>query len=208
MGRYTGPACRLCRREGLKLFLKGDRCNMAKCPIDTGRPPPGMHGVRRTKASDYARQFREKQRLQRYYGLQDEQLRLFFARAAQQPGITGETLLRLLELRLDNLVYRFGFSPSRRAARQFVRHQHLSVNGHRASVPSMILKPGDRVAVKDRKHSRALAKKWLEANEGKTLSPWLQLDRENYVGEVLREPTRAEIGPFVNEQLVVELCSK
>ncbi|MBI2438977.1 MAG: 30S ribosomal protein S4 [Lentisphaerae bacterium] len=208
MGRYNGPVCRLCRREGLKLFLKGDRCNMAKCPIDTGRPAPGMHGIRRAKASDYARQFREKQRLRRYYGLQDGQFRLFFARASQQRGITGETLLRMLELRLDNLVYRFGFCPSRRSARQFVRHQHLTVNERRADVPAMILKPGDRVAVKDNKHGRALAKKWLEANEGKTLSPWLSLDRENFVGEVLREPTRDEIRPFVNEQLVVELCSK
>lgn len=208
MGRYHGPVCRLCRREGLKLFLKGDRCHMAKCPIDTGRPAPGMHGVRRSKASDYARQFREKQRLQRFYGLQDGQFRLLFKRAAQQRGITGETLLQMLELRLDNLVYRFGFCPSRRLARQFVRHRHLTVNGRRADVPSMILKPGDRVAVKDRKQSRALAKKWLEANEGKVLSPWLTVDRENCSAEVLRDPTRAEIGPFVDEQLVVELCSK
>lgn len=208
MGRYHGPVCRLCRREGLKLFLKGDRCNMAKCPIDTGRPAPGMHGVRRSKTSDYGRQFREKQRLQRFYGLRDGQFRLLFSRAAHQRGITGETLLQMLELRLDNLVYRFGFCPSRRLARQFVRHQHLTVNGRRADVPSMILKPGDRVAVKDRKQSRALAKKWLEANEGKVLSPWLAVDRENCSAEVLRQPTRAEIGPFVDEQLVVELCSK
>lgn len=208
MGRYKGPACRLCRREGMKLFLKGDRCNMAKCPIDTGRPAPGMHGARRTKVSDYARQFREKQRLRRFYGLQDGQFRLFFDRAAQQHGITGETLLQMLEMRLDNLVYRFGFSPSRRAARQFVLHQHLTVNARRADVPSMILKAGDRVVVKDHKQSRELAKKWLDANEGKTLSPWLAVDRANFSGDVLHVPTRDEIGPFVNEQLVVELCSK
>lgn len=133
---------------------------------------------------------------------------VFFDRAAQQHGITGETLLQMLEMRLDNLVYRFGFSPSRRAARQFVLHQHLTVNSRRADVPSMILKAGDRVMVKDHKQSRELAKKWLDANEGKTLSPWLAVDRGSFSGDVLHVPTRDEIGPFVNEQLVVELCSK
>ncbi len=208
MGRYNGPACRLCRREGMKLFLKGDRCYMAKCPIDTGRSAPGMHGARRSKASDYARQFREKQRLRRYYGLQDNQFRLYFARAAGKKGITGETLLQMLELRLDNVVYRLGFAPSRRAARQFVLHQNVVVNGRRADVPSMNLKPGDVIVVKDRKRSRDAARRYLEANEGKTVSPWLILDRPQFRGEIVHVPTREEIAPFVNEQLVVELCSK
>lgn len=208
MGRYQGPACRLCRREGQKLFLKGDRCNMAKCPIETRRSAPGMHGARRTKLSDYGRQFREKQRLRRYYGLQDGQFKVFFWRAARQRGITGETLLQMLEMRLDNVVYRLGFAFSRRAARQMVRHRHIRVNNRIADIPSLILKPGDGIEVKDNKHSRELAKRPLDAMEGKTLSPWLALDRPQFRGQVVHRPTRDEISPFVNEQLVVELCSK
>jgi len=208
MGRYIGPVCRLCRREGMKLFLKGDRCNMAKCPIDTGRPAPGMHGARRSKPSDYARQLREKQRLKRHFGLQDGQFSIFFRRALRRRGVTSDYLLQMLEMRLDNLVYRMGFAPSRRASRQFVLHRHVMVNGHCANVPSMILKAGDRVDIKDRKQSRDAAKKSLEANEGKTLSPWLALDRKNFRGEILHVPTRDEMTPLVNEQLVVELCSK
>lgn len=208
MGRYTGPACRLCRREGMKLFLKGDRCNMAKCAIETERPAPGMHGARRTKLSDYAKQLREKQRLMRYYGLMDGQFKVFFRRAAQRRGITGEILLQMLEMRLDNLVFRFGFASSRRAARQVVLHKHVLVNGRRANAASMILRPGDGVAIKPRKKSVDLVKRALEAAEGKTLSPWLVLDRPNLKGEILRLPARDEIAPLVNEQLVVELCSK
>ena len=135
MGRYLGPACKLCRREGTKLFLKGQRCGMAKCPIETGRPVPGMHGGRRgRKMSDYGMQLRGKQKLRRQYGLQEGQFRLFFYRAAKQRGITGEILLQMLESRLDNLVYRFGFAPSRRASRQFVLHNHVQVNGQKATV--------------------------------------------------------------------------
>ncbi len=208
MGRYSGPVCRLCRREGVKLFLKGDRCTMAKCAIDRGRAVPGMHGSRRSKASDFSRQFREKQKLRRFYGLQDGQFRVFFGRAARVRGITGETLLQMLEMRLDNLVYRFGLAPSRPAARQFVLHQHVTVNGRRADVPSIVLKAGDRVQVRDRPQSREQAKRWLDAYEGKALSPWLAFDRSTFSGEVLHVPTRDEISPFVNEQLVVELCSK
>ena len=143
MGRYTGPACRLCRREGMKLFLKGDRCYMAKCPIETGRPAPGMHGQRRSKTSDYGVQLREKQKLRRMYGMQEGQFRLFFERALKSRGVTGEKLLQSLELRLDNVVYRLGFAPSRRAARQFVLHGHVAVNSRKATIPSMILKAGD-----------------------------------------------------------------
>jgi small subunit ribosomal protein S4 len=192
----------------MKLFLKGERCNMAKCPIETGRNPPGMHGEKRTKLSDYGRQFREKQRLRRFYGLQDNQFMVFFQRAARFHGITGETLLQMLEMRLDNLVYRAGFVRSRRAARQFVLHGHARVNGHRANIPSMVLKPGDRFEVKNRKASRDLAKKSLDALEGKTISPWLLLDAANFRAEILHLPSRDEIAPFVDEQLVVELCSK
>ena len=140
MGRYLGPVCRLCRREGMKLFLKGDRCYMAKCPIEQQAPPPGMHGQRRSKTSDYGTQLREKQRLRRMYGLREEQFRFMFDRAIRARGVTGEKLLQMLELRLDNLVYRLGFAPSRRAARQFVTHGHVQVNKRKVSIPSMILK--------------------------------------------------------------------
>jgi small subunit ribosomal protein S4 len=209
MGRYIGPVCRLCRREGMKLFLKGDRCNMAKCPIEREHPAPGMHSAyRKTKQTDYARQFREKQRLKRFYGLQEGQFRRFFDKAHQRQGVTGDLLLQSLELRLDNLVYRFGFAPSRRAARQFVLHNHVRVNGHKADVPSMVLKPGDKVQVKPSDKSRAAAKKWLEAAEGKTLAPWLVLDRAEFSGSVQYVPSRDEIAPLVDEQLVIELCSK
>lgn len=181
---------------------------MAKCPIETGRNAPGMHGEKRVKLSDFGRQFREKQRLRRFYGLQDNQFKLFFRRAARHRGITGDTLLQMLEMRLDNLVYRLGFARSRKAARQFVLHRHVRVNGRRADIPSMILKSGDHIAVKDRKDSRELAKKSLEATEGKTISPWLLLDRGNFQAEILHLPSREEIAPIVDEQLVVELCSK
>jgi small subunit ribosomal protein S4 len=181
---------------------------MAKCPIETGRNAPGMHGEKRTKLSDYGRQFREKQRLKRFYGLQDAQLRLFYQKAAQRRGITGETLLQMLEMRLDNIVYRLGFMRSRRAARQFVLHKHVRVNGKRADIPSMILKVGDQIDVKENEKSRALAKKSLEATEGGTISPWLSLDRAKFHAVILHLPTKEEIAPLVDEQLVVELCSK
>ena len=208
MGRYVGPACRLCRREGAKLFLKGDRCSMAKCPIDTGRPVPGMHGAsRRQKLSDYGKQFREKQKLRRIYGLDDGQFRLFFERSRKGRGNTGEKLLQRLEMRLDNLVFRFGMAASRRAARQLVMHGHVLVAGRKVNVPSRVLKPGEAVEVAQSTRSRALARRSLEANENKTLAPWLALDREQFRGEVQHLPTREEIGPQVDEQLVIELCS-
>lgn len=192
----------------MKLFLKGERCHMAKCPVETGRPAPGMHGARRSKMSDFGRQFREKQRLRRFYGLQDGPFKVFFERAARRQGITGDLLLQALELRLDNLAYRLGFAPSRKAARQLVLHEHLRVNGRKADIPSMVLKAGDVVEVRDGKKSRDYAKRWLEASEGKTLSPWLTLDREHFRGQVVRAPSKEEIAPLINEQLVVELCSK
>ena len=208
MGRYTGPSCRLCRRERMKLFLKGDRCYMAKCPIETGRNPPGMHGEKRTKLSDFGKQFREKQRLRRFYGLQDEQFRLFYEKAAKRLGVTGEMLLQTLEMRLDNLLYRIGFAKSRRAARQFVLHKHVQVNGRGANVPSMILKVGDRILLKDRKQGREQVKKAMEGTDGKTVVPWLAVDRATLQASILRIPTREEISPLVDEQLVVELCAK
>ena len=207
MGRYTGPACRLCRREGMKLFLKGDRCRMSKCAIETGRPAPGVHGARPSKKTDYCVQLREKQRLRRSYGLQEGQFKLFFERAASKRGVTGEMLLQLLEMRLDNLAFRLGFGASRRAARQLVLHGHLTVNGRRADVPSMTLKVGDKIEVKGRKQSQDAVKRLVEA-KGHEASSWLTLDKDALKGEVLRIPTREEIAPLVNEQLIVELYSK
>jgi small subunit ribosomal protein S4 len=193
----------------MKLFLKGTRCSMAKCAIETGRPAPGMHGQRfGRKMSGYAEQLREKQRLRRQYGLQEGQFRLMFRRAVRTRGMTGEMLLQMLESRLDNLVFRLGFAASRRAARQLVLHEHVQVNGRRANVPSLIVKAGSVVSVRDRPRSRALATKNLELTEGRTVPPWLTRDVKNFTGELVRVPTREEIAPIVNEQLVVELYSK
>jgi small subunit ribosomal protein S4 len=191
----------------MKLFLKGDRCRMAKCPIETGRPAPGMHGARPSKKTDYCVQLREKQRLRRSYGLREGQFKLFFERAASKRGVTGEMLLQLLEMRLDNLAYRLGFGSSRRAARQLVLHGHFTVNGRRADVPSMTLKVGDKIEVKGRKQSQDAVKRVVDA-KGREVSPWLTLDKDALKGEVVRIPTREEIAPLVNEQLIVELYSK
>ena len=209
MGRYTGPVCRRCRREGMKLFLKGARCYMAKCPVETGRPPPGMHGMRRgRKVSDYGIQLREKQRLRRQYGLQEGQFRLSFDRVSKKRGVTGEALLQMLESRLDNVVFRLGFASSRRAARQLVTHNHIQVNGRKANISSLVLRPGAVVRVKDQLRSRGRAAVSLEASEGKPVPPWLSLDAKNFTGEFVRVPTRDDIAPVVNEQLIVELYSK
>ncbi len=208
MGRYTGASCRVCRREGQKLFLKGDRCYMAKCAIEQGHPAPGVHGMRRSKLSDYGVQLREKQKLRRMYGLQEEQFHFMFERALRQRGVTGEKLLQMLELRLDNLAYRFGFAPSRKAARQFVTHGHVEVNGRKADIPSMILKEGDVVKVRDRAQSREYAGRWMDTAESRGISPWLSLNKAAFEGTVQRVPSRDEIAPIVNEQLVVELYSK
>ena len=209
MGRYTGPACRRCRREGMKLFLKGTRCSMSKCPIETGRPAPGMHGQRRSrKLSDYGVQLREKQRLRRQYGLQEGQFRLFFDRAARRKGVTGEILLQMLETRLDNLVYRLGFAASRRMARQFVTHGHMLVNGHKATIPSMAVVPGSILKVATDSRSREVAKRSLELMAGLEVPVWLTRDDAELSGGVVRLPSREEIAPIVDEQLVVELYSK
>ncbi|MGI5868481.1 MAG: 30S ribosomal protein S4 [Kiritimatiellia bacterium] len=210
MGRYTGAVCRRCRREGMKLNLKGARCYMAKCPIDQGRSVPGVHGQRRVrKISNYGLQLREKQRLRHQYGLQEGQFRRVFKTALQRRGITGETMLQLLETRLDNIVYRLGFAPSRAAARQFVRHGHVTVNGHKANIPSMVLKPGDVVQVRDRDRSKEFAKQSYEGTASARLVPsWLSVDADKLRGEVLSIPTREEIAPIVNEQLIVELYSR
>jgi small subunit ribosomal protein S4 len=209
MGRYTDASCRRCRRESMKLFLKGQRCYMAKCPIETGRPAPGVHGQRRgRKLSDYGVQLHEKQRLRSQFGMQEGQFRLFFRRALKKRGVTGEQLLQMLESRLDNIVYRLGFAPSRRAARQMVVHSHLTVNGRRADRPSHLLKPGSVVAVKDRPRVRQEITRNVEAAETRPLAVWLARDSKALTGQYVRVPTRDEIAPVVNEQLIVELYSK
>jgi len=209
MGRYTGPKCKRCRREGMKLFLKGTRCQMAKCPIETGRSAPGMHGQRRgRKPSDYGTQLREKQRLRRQYGLQEKQFRLFFDRAARGRGVTGEVLLQMLETRLDSIVFRLGFATSRAEARQLVIHNHVKMNGRKASVPSMVVAAGSVIQVRDKPKSREWAKRNMETTEGRDMAPWLSMNAKEFSGELVRVPTREEIAPIVNEQLVVELYSK
>lgn len=208
MGRYTGPACKRCRRSAMKLFLKGDRCYMAKCPIEQGHGAPGPHQNRRGKPSDYSLQLTEKQRLRNTYGMQEGQFRLFFKRALRARGVTGEILLQALELRLDNVVYRMGGAPSRRAARQFVRHGHIRVNGKKVDIPSYKVKPGEVVQVRDHAGSKEYAKPHMDAAESRGFPAWIAVDKSAMKAEILHIPTREEIAPVVNEQLIVELYSK
>ena len=209
MGRYTGPVCRQCRREGRKLFLKGARCYMAKCPIEQGTGAPGMHvGRRAKKMSEYGTQLRQKQSLRRQYGMGELQFHRFFEEALRREGITGEILLQMLEMRLDNIVYRLGLAPSRRAARQFVLHGHILVNDRKAAVPSMVVKVGDFISVKDTAKSKDAANRSVEAATGAQLPVWMQFDRANLRAEVLAVPTREQIAPIVDEQAIVELYSR
>ena len=208
MGRYIGPACKRCRRQGIKLFLKGDRCYMAKCPIEQGHSIPGMHGGRRPRLKDYGIQLQEKQRLRNMYGMQEGQFRLFFQRALRTRGVTGEMLLQALELRLDNIVYRMGLAPSRRAARQFVRHGHIRVNGTKVNIPSYRVKPGDVIQARDVKRSRDYSKAHLDAAESRGWPAWLKVEKAEHKATIDHVPTREEIAPIVNEQLIVELYSK
>ena len=209
MGRYSGPACRMCRRAGTKLFLKGARCYMAKCAIDQGRPAPGVHGAKRSrKASDYGFQLKEKQKLRRQYGMQEGQFHRFFEKALRAKGVTGENLLQHLEMRLDNVVYRMGFAVSRPAARQFVLHRHVTLNGHVANVPSMLVKVGDVVVVRDRPRSRDAATHALEAATPAQATEWISVDPKAFRGELLSVPTREQIAPVVDEQAIVELYSR
>jgi small subunit ribosomal protein S4 len=211
MARYNGPVCRLCRREGQKLFLKGQKCYTEKCPVDRRTYPPGQHGPaqqRRRKQSDYAVQLREKQKVKRIYGLHEKQFRNLFERAAHVPGITGENLLVALESRLDNVVFRMGFASSRAQARQLVRHRHVEVNGRIVDVPSFHVQPGDEVAVKPRSKELLSVEVSLSARTRPSLLEWLALDEKARVGRMVRQPTRADIPLAVQEQLIVELYSK
>ena len=210
MSRYTGPACKLCRREGMKLFLKGERCMKAKCAIDRERPVPGASSKRRrAKLSDYGEQLRAKQQIRRSYGVTEKQFRKIFALASKKEGITSFQLMSLLELRLDNVVYRLGFAPSRSAARQAVTHGHIKVNGRRVNIASRTLRANDIIELKNADRSKAMIQKNLEAAESSNKLPeWLTLDKEALKGQVVRLPQEGEIQAPADEQLVVELYSK
>jgi small subunit ribosomal protein S4 len=213
MARYTGPVCKLCRREGEKLFLKGTRCFSPKCPFERKRGyPPGEHGwvarFRRRRQSDYARQLREKQKAKRIYGVLERQMRRFFSMAERLPGVTGDNLLTLLERRLDNVVFRLGFADSRAQARQLVTHGHFSVNGRRLKVPSYLVKPEDEISVREASRRRTYFKDLAEDLDAGSVPDWLSLDSRAMSGRMLREPTRDDIDSLLSEQLIVEYYSR
>jgi small subunit ribosomal protein S4 len=206
MARYRGPVCKLCRREGMKLFLKGERCLTEKCAIERRSYPPGEHGRGRIKQSEYLLQLREKQKARRYYGLLEKQFRLYYERASRRSGVTGENLLRMLELRLDNVVYRLGFAASRAQARQLVRHGHFAVNGRRVNIPSYQARPDDIISIKPGSPAEQAVRDATDLTA--SVAPWLQADHENLTGKILKLPERAEIDAPVQESLIVELYSK
>jgi small subunit ribosomal protein S4 len=206
MARYTGPVCKQCRREGVKLYLKGDKCYSDKCPVARRAYAPGQHGQSRKKLTNYGVQLREKQRAKRIYGLLETQFRLTYAEADRQKGITGENLLRLLETRLDNVAFRLGFANSRPEARQLVRHGHFTVNGKKVNIPSYQVKVGDRIVVKDK--SRQSDKFKALAEVATNVPKWLTVDKDKMEGEVIALPQREDVDIPVNETLIVELYSK
>ncbi|MHC4574231.1 MAG: 30S ribosomal protein S4 [Planctomycetota bacterium] len=210
MGRYLGSSCKYCRREGVKLMLKGIRCETAKCPVEKKQRnlAPGMHGWRRGRASDYAVRLREKQKVKRYYGLLERQFMRYFHEAERMKGNTGEILLQLLERRLDNVIYKMNFAPSRKAARQLISHGHVYINGRKVDVPDYTANVGDKVAVKGSEKSIKRVKQQLESNPNFTTQNWLQLDREKPEATVVAMPTRDDVQIPVEEQLVVEFCSR
>jgi small subunit ribosomal protein S4 len=208
MARYNDSVCRLCRREGLKLFLKGDRCYTDKCAIERRAYPPGQHGQGRTKFSEYGTQLREKQKVKRIYGLLEKQFRLTFGEAERQKGVTGETLLNRLESRLDTVVYRAGFANSRNEARQLVLHGHFSVNGIKANTPSYVLRPGDIVTLREKSKKIDRIVKALEAVDRRGVPSWLDLDKNAMKASLKSTPVRAEMSLPITEQLIVELYSK
>jgi len=209
MARYTDPSCRLCRRERQKLFLKGTKCFTEKCPVERRAFPPGQHGQsRRSKVSEYGVQLREKQKVRRTYGLMEAQFRNYFARALQQTGRTGETLVKLLERRFDNVVYRMGFAPSRKAARQLITHGHFQINSQAVDIPSYLLKAGDVVRVREKSKKLEVLHASVKRMKDTAMLPWLSLDKAAMTGTFLNVPERADIPLNANEQLIVELYSK
>ncbi|NLT39282.1 MAG: 30S ribosomal protein S4 [Clostridiales bacterium] len=208
MARYTGAVCRLCRREKQKLFLKGDKCYLEKCPVDRRPTPPGMHGQGRSKTSEYGLQLREKQKVRRYYGVLESQFEKYYEMAAARKGKSGENLLSILETRLDNVVYRLGFAMSRPEARQLVLHAHFTVNGRKVNVPSYLVKPGDVVALNGKSQSLSKFKASIEANASRVPPKWLELDAANFSAKVVARPERDDIDLPIDEQLIVEYYSK
>ena len=210
MGRYLDSSCKLCRREGVKLMLKGIRCETAKCPIEKKERNlgPGMHGWRRGRASEYAVRLREKQKVKRYYGLLERQFSRIFRQAERTKGNTGELLLQLLERRLDNVVYKLNFAPSRKAARQMITHGHIYVNGRKVDVSDYTIKVGDKITTKGSEKSVKKIKQQLESNPNFTTQSWLQLDREVPSAAIVAFPSREDVQILVEEHLVVEFCSR
>lgn len=211
MARYSGPVCKLCRREGAKLFLKGDRCFTAKCAFEKRSYPPGMHGRRarfRRKTTDFGTQLREKQKARRIYGVMERQFRRYFRIAERRKGVTGANLLQALESRLDNVVHRLGFASSRAQARQLVRHGHFDVNGTKTDVPSYLVKPGDQIGVRARSKTNAYFQAVAQEMEHRFVPEWLSVDANSLSGRVLALPTREEIEAPLNEQLITEYYSR
>jgi small subunit ribosomal protein S4 len=212
MARYTGPVCKLCRREGEKLFLKGSRCLSPKCAVERHNYPPGPHGretqFRRGRASDYSLQLREKQKVRRIYGILERQFRRYFREAQQRSGMTGSNLLSLIESRLDNVVYRMGFAESRAQARQLVQHEHFNVNGRRTNIPSFIVRPGDQIEVREGSRKRTYFKQLKDIAEELTPADWMSRDLNTLSGAMMRRPERNDIDYTINEQLVVEYYSR
>ncbi len=209
MARYHDAVCRQCRREGEKLFLKGERCYTEKCTYERRKDQiPGMHWQRRGKTSDYGIQLREKQKAKRMYGLLENQFRTYFQKAERMKGITGENLLIMLERRLDNVVYRLGFAGSRKEARQLVRHGHFAVNGRKVNVPSFLVKAGDNIVLKEKSRKMERVKLSLETLPRRQMPAWLEVNPDKFEGVIKALPTREEIGGTINEQLIVELYSK
>ncbi|MBI4295339.1 MAG: 30S ribosomal protein S4 [Chloroflexi bacterium] len=208
MARYIGPSCRICRRAGIKLFLKGDRCYTPKCAIEKRNSPPGPRAQRRRRLSDRGVQLREKQKARYGYGVMEGQFRRIFAEAGRQPGVTGESLVRLLEFRLDNIVYRLGFANSRKQARQLVQHGHLSLNGVKTNIPSCAVKVGDVIGWQDPSKKTEYYLRAVEEVKGKTVPNWLSLDKETMVGRVLRIPERTEVDTQFDEKSIVEFYSR
>jgi small subunit ribosomal protein S4 len=208
MARYTESVCRICRREGAKLFFKGTRCYTKKCSFERRPTPPGQHGVRRRKVGEYGLQLREKQKVRKTYGVLERQFRNYFVDSENKPGVTGENLLRRLELRLDNVVYRMGFAPSRPSARQLVNHGHFAVNGRPTNVASYLVKPGDRIEVRETRRSREPFKTAKETLRSHQAPEWVTIDSVNLAGTVSAPPSRDQMPLDLNEQLVVEYYSR
>jgi len=208
LARYTGSVCRQCRRENMKLFLKGDRCFSDKCSYDRRGYPPGQHGQRRSKQSDYGMQLREKQKVRRIYGISEKQFRIAFKRADRQKGITGTNLLSLLETRMDNTVFRLGFVNSRNQGRHFVRHNHFTVNGKKVNIPSYQVKKGDVIELREKSRKVQAISDSLDAIVRRGVPSWLEINKENFKGQIVGIPTREDITLPIQEQLIVELYSK